>query len=146
VEEEEYKRRVKLLRDNMRAKSITYNWHEADVSLVEAALSRGDRRVGDAIEAVWRAGGKLDSWSEYFSFDRWNDAFASVGLSMSFYANRTRAEDELLPWEVIDVGVNKSYLLKEKHTAYEGNLTPDCRVKCTGCGANCLLERRKCDE
>ncbi|MGM9522040.1 MAG: TIGR03960 family B12-binding radical SAM protein [Oscillospiraceae bacterium] len=146
VDIEEYNRRVKLLRDNMRSKAISYNWHEADVGLVEAALSRGDRRVGDAIEAVWRDGGKLDSWSEYFSFDRWMDAFSKCGLSMEFYACRKRENGEPLPWDIIDLGVDKSFLIRERAAAYEGRITPDCRVKCTGCGAVRLLERRGCDE
>ncbi len=146
VSREEYLRRVRLLRENMKSRSISYNWHEADVGLVEAALSRGDRRVGDAIEAVWKMGGKLDAWSEYFSLERWMKAFESVGLSMEYYACRERNADEPLPWDVISVGVDKSYLRRELERAIEGVLTPDCRVKCTGCGALKLLERRACDE
>lgn len=142
----EYSRRVKLLRDNMRSRSVSYSWHEPDVSFVEAVLSRGDRRVGRAIEEAWRLGGKLDSWSEYFSFDRWVSAFEKCGLDMRFYACRVRNIDEVLPWNIISVGVDKSYLESERKNAYAGKITPDCRALCTGCGANSLLLRRDCDE
>ena len=142
----EYSRRVKLLRENMRSRSVSYSWHEPDVSFVEAVLSRGDRRVGRAIEEAWRLGGKLDSWSEYFSFDRWVSAFEKCGLDMSFYACRVRNIDEVLPWNIISVGVDKSYLESERKNAYAGKITPDCRALCTGCGANSLLLRRDCDE
>jgi len=143
---EEYQRRVDLLKNAMRSKSISYNWHAPDVSLVEAALSRGDRRVGDAIEQAWRDGGKLDSWSEYFSFERWDEAFKKQGITMEQYAQRTRETDELLPWDIISVGVDKSYLVSERTAAFEARITPDCRVACMGCGASELLERRGCDE
>ncbi len=143
---EEYMRRVTLLRDNMRTKAITYNWHEADVSFIEAVLAKGDRRVGEAIKKVWEDGGKLDSWSEYFSFDRWVNAFKSCGLDMSFYAHREYGMDEILPWDTISVGVDKEYLKRERETAYLGKITPDCRVACTGCGASSLLHGGFCDE
>ena len=146
VDMDEYRRRVKLLRDNMRSKSITYNWHEPDVSFVEAVLSRGDRRVGDAIETAWSMGAKLDSWSEYFSFDRWCKAFEKCDLDMGFYAGRTRDLDEALPWDVISVGVDKAYLASERERAYKAIITPDCRESCTLCGASGLLQGRLCDE
>ena len=147
ISPEEYQRRVELLRSNMRARAITYNWHAPDVSLVEAALSRGDRRVADAIENAWRAGGKLDSWSEYFDYERWIKAFSDCGLDMRFYAGRKRDRQEILPWDIISVGVDKQYLISELEFANEEKITPDCRVRCTGCGANELLkEGRRCDE
>ncbi len=143
---EEYLRRVKLLRESIHSRSIVYNWHEPHVSLIEAALSRGDRRMGAVLEEVWKTGGRLDSWSDYFSMDRWLAAFQTCGLDPAFYALRERGEDELFPWDVIDVGVRKSYLARERREAYAGRVTPDCRVKCMGCGASSLLERRACDE
>ncbi len=146
VDVEEYLRRVRLLRESITSRSIVYNWHEPHVSLIEAALSRGDRRVGGVIEEVWKNGGRLDSWTDYFSMDRWLEAFAECGLSPEFYALRRRGNDELFPWDVIDVGVTKKYLAREREEAYAGRVTPDCRVKCMGCGANRLLERRSCDE
>ena len=141
---EEYLRKVTLLREHMRNKSITYNWHDPETSFLEAALSRGDRRLAEVIETAWQNGAKFDSWSEYFSLQTWLDAFEACGLDPSFYANRGREKDEVLPWSVISDGVKTSYLWKERETAYRGEITPDCRVKCTGCGANKLCEGGVC--
>ena len=132
---EEYLRKVTLLREHMRNKSITYNWHDPETSFLEAALSRGDRRLADVIETAWRNGAKFDSWSEYFS---------ACGLDPAFYASRERGKDEVLPWSMISDGVKTSYLWKEKETAYQGKITPDCKVKCTGCGASKLCEGGIC--
>jgi len=130
----EYNRRVGLLRDNLKSKAVTYNWHEPEVSFVEAVLSRGDRRVGQAIEAAWRDGARLDAWSEYFSFDRWMKAFETAGIDPHFYATRERGEDELFPWEVIDTGVSRDFLWREREACYAAELTPDCRKACSACG------------
>ncbi len=145
VEMEEYRRRVKLLRDNMRAKAISYNWHDADTSLIEAVLSRGDRRVGAVIEEVWKTGGKLDSWSEYFSFERWLKAFEKCGLDPKFYACRERSSDEVLPWSCVDIGVKPSFLWSEREKCYRAELSPDCRNKCTNCGALSMMNGGRCD-
>ena len=145
VSTDEYMRRVTLLRENMRSKAITYNWHDADTSLVEAALSRGDRRLGDVIEEVWRTGGRLEAWSEHFSFERWMNAFAKCGIDPAFYCTREREFNELLPWNHVDIGVKPIYLWEEREFCYEGKLTPDCRQSCTNCGANRLLEGGVCD-
>ena len=142
---EEYMRKVNLLRDSIKARNVTYNWHDAKTSLIEAVLSRGDRRVGAAIEEVWRNGGTLDSWGEYFDFDRWMKAFETCGIDPWFYANRERSKDELLPWDVIDVGVRKEHLWHEREMTYKSQLSPDCRKQCTGCGAIKLLKEGKCD-
>ena len=139
VSKEEYLRRVNLLREAMTARNVTYNWHDADTSVIEAVLSRGDRRVGDAIEEVWRRGGKLDAWTDYFSYDRWMEAFAACGLDPAFYANRDRGRDELFPWEIIDIGVYRRHFWRERELAYQSQLSPDCRQQCTGCGANRLI-------
>ena len=141
---EEYMRKVTLLRDNMRNKSITYNWHDPDTSFLEACLSRGDRRLADVIETAWKNGAKFDSWSEYFNFQTWIDAFQANGLDPAFYANRERGKEEILPWKVISDGVKDSYLWKEREAAYQGVITPDCREKCSGCGANKLCEGGVC--
>lgn len=146
VSMEEYRRRVKLLREHMRAKAISYNWHDADTSLIEAVLSRGDRRVGNVIEEVWKNGGKMDSWSEYFSFERWMDAFKSCGLDPLFYAERTRSFDEVLPWSRVTMGVKPEFLWHEREMCYKAELSPDCRKKCTNCGALKLMNGGKCDE
>ena len=143
---EEYLRRVNLLRSSITARNVTYNWHDAETSLIEAVLSRGDRRVADAIEQVWRDGGRLDAWTDYFSFERWMKAFEACGIDPAFYANRERSVDEVLPWDMIDVGVRKAHLKNEREKAYRSELTPDCRHQCAACGAARLLPGRKCDE
>ncbi len=142
---EEYLRRVKLLREHMRGRSIRYNWHDSQTSFLEAVLARGDRRVADVIETAWRDGAKFDAWSEYFDFDRWMAAFESCGVDPAFYANRSREKDERFPWDVTSVGVSKAFLWRERERAYEAVITPDCRVQCTGCGANKLHVGGKCD-
>jgi radical SAM family uncharacterized protein len=146
VDMDEYRRRVTLLREHMRAKAVTYNWHDADTSLIEAVLSRGDRRVGDVIEEVWRTGGRLDSWTEYFSFGRWLKAFDKCGLDPKFYACRERGRDEVFPWDNVDMGVKREFLWREREKCYTAELSPDCRKRCTACGANKLLNGAKCDE
>lgn len=142
---EEYQRRVKLLREHMKGRSIKYNWHDSQTSFLEAVFARGDRKVADVIETAWRQGAKFDAWSEYFDFDRWLAAFEACGVDPAFYANRTREKDELLPWDVTSVGVTKNFLWRERERAYEAVITPDCRVQCTGCGANQLYPGGKCD-
>ena len=142
---EEYKRRVRLLRETMTAKAITYNWHDPETSYLEAALSRGDRRVGNAIEAAWRSGAKMDSWSEFFSFERWMQAFESCGLDPAFYATRERTQDEVLPWSRVNMGVRADFLWQEREKSRAAVITPDCREKCSACGAACLLKGGKCD-
>ena len=142
---EEYLRRVNLLRSSIVARNVTYNWHDAETSLIEAALSRADRRGADVIEEVWRSGGRLDAWTDYFSFDRWIKAFEKCGVDPAFYANREFSTDELLPWDVIDVGVRKAHLLRERQRCYESTLSPDCRKQCSACGAARLLKEVRCD-
>ena len=142
---EEYQRRVKLLREHMKGRSIKYNWHDSQTSFLEAVFARGDRRVAQVIEAAWRAGAKFDAWSEYFDFDRWQAAFAACGVDPAFYANRVRAQDELLPWDMTSVGVSKDFLWRERERACQAVITPDCRAQCTGCGANQLCPGGKCD-
>ena len=147
ITREEYHRRVDLLRNSIKNKSIQYNWHEMETSYIEAVLARGDRRLGKLLETVWRKGARLDSWSEYFDFERWMEAFAETGIDPDFYALRERPKDELLPWSMIDIGVHPEYLWREREQAYRSVITPDCRVKCMGCGANCLLpDGVFCDE
>ncbi len=145
VTREEYLRRVNLLRDNMKARAVTYNWHDAETSFTEAVLSRGDRRVGDLIEGIWRRGGYLESWSEGFDLSRWTESARELGMDLSFYANRERALCETLPWDHIDMGVKKSHFVHEYEQAHKGLLSPDCRAKCSGCGANRFLKGGRCD-
>ena len=144
ISKEEYERRVRLLREAIKTKTVTYNWHDSDTSFLEAVLARGDRRLCKVLEAAWRKGAHLDAWEEYFSLDRWLEAFDECGLDPHFYANRTRSEDELLPWSMISSGVTQDYLKRERHQAHASQTTPDCRTRCNGCGANTLVGG-KCD-
>ncbi|MBQ3215408.1 MAG: TIGR03960 family B12-binding radical SAM protein [Oscillospiraceae bacterium] len=145
IQPEEYLRRCKLLKEHFYSKSIEYNYHAPDLSRLEAVMARGDRRLGPVIEAAARRGARLDGWDEYFRFDLWQDAFAECGVDMSFYTTRGYGEDELLPWDPMDVGVTKKFLLRERKRAYEATITPDCREGCAGCGANQLLKEVACD-
>lgn len=139
ISREEYERRVKLLREYMNTKTVTYNWHDSGTSFMEAVLARGDRRLGKVLETAWRKGAKLDPWEEYFSLDRYLEAFDECGLDPHFYANRTREKDELLPWSIISSGVTEDYLWRERERAVAGVTTPDCRTQCNGCGANHMV-------
>ena len=142
---EEYLRRCKLLKSHFYSKSIEYNYHAPDLSRLEAVFARGDRRVGPVIESAMRHGAKLDGWDEFFRYDLWQDAFRECGVDMEFYTTRGYGEDELLPWDPMDVGVSKRFLLRERKRAYDAVITPDCRHGCAGCGANCLLKEVSCD-
>ena len=142
---EEYIRKVHLLRDNIKAKNVVYNWHDPQTSYIEATLSRGDRRMGRVIENVWRAGGRLEAWSDYFSFDRWMKAFDDAGVDPTFYAHRLRDKDEVMSWDNVDVGVRRAHLWHEREQAYKSELSPDCRKQCSACGAAKLLKGGKCD-
>ena len=144
ITREEYERRVQLLRQAMTTKTVTYNWHDGQTSFIEAVLARGDRRLGNVLEAVWRKGGHLDAWEEYFSLDRWREAFEECGVDPAFYAYRRREKDEIMPWDMISSGVTRQYLWREYENAMEGVTTPDCRTRCNGCGANKLVGG-KCD-
>ena len=141
---EEYERRVKLLREAMNTKSVTYNWHPSPTSFMEAVISCGDRRLGKVIETAWRKGETLSAWEDYFDLNRWMEAFEECGLDPHFYANRRRSEDEILPWSMISCGVAPGYLKREHALSYEGVTTPDCRTHCNACGAKCLVGG-KCD-
>ena len=145
VTREEYLRRVSILRSSIKNRAITYNWHDASTSLSEAVLSRGDRRIGALIENIWRQGGFLESWSEGFELSRWEKAADELGLSLPFYANRERSLDELLPWDHLNMGASKRHFIYEYEQAHKGLLSPDCRVKCAGCGAAAYLKGVRCD-
>ena len=142
---EEYLRRCKLLKSHFYSKSIEYDYHAPDLSRLEAVMARGDRRLAPVIEQAVKNGARLDGWDEYFRYDLWLDAFRECGVDMDFYTTRGFGEDEVLPWDVIDVGVNKKFLLRERKQAYAETVTPDCREGCAGCGANCLLKEVRCD-
>ena len=123
------------IKSQLNRKSIKYNWHEADVTIIEGILARGDRRLCDALIKVYEKGGIFAAWSEYFNEDIWNEAWEEAGIDTDFYTVRNRPEDEIFPWDFIDAGVTKNFLLREWHTAHEEKVTPNCRQKCAGCGA-----------
>ncbi len=142
---DEYLRRCKLLKSHLYSKSIEYNYHEPDLSRLEAVFARGDRRLGALLEEAVKNGARLDGWDEYFKYSTWFDAMHECGIDANHYTVRGYGEDEVLPWDTIDVGVSKKFLLRERKRAYEGLITPDCREGCAGCGANCLLKEVECD-
>ena len=141
----EYLRRCKLLKEHFYSKSIEYNYHAPDLSRLEAVFARGDRRLAPAIEEASLQGARLDGWDEYFRYDIWQDAFRKFGIDMDFYTTRGFKENEILPWDTLNVGVSKQFLLRERKQAYAGEITPDCRNGCAGCGSNCLLKEVGCD-
>ena len=142
---EEYLRRCHLLKDHFYSKSIEYNYHTSDISRLEAVTARGDRRLGPVLEAAVNNGARLDGWDEFFNYQAWLDAFDACGIDPDFYTVRGYEEDEILPWDTINVGVSKRFLQEERHKAYEGKITEDCRHGCSGCGANALLREVPCD-
>ena len=131
---EELAQKQRYLREKLRLKGVTFNWHEPDLSYLEACFARGDRRVADVLEAAWRGGCRFDGWSELFRFDAWLKAFESCGLSPAFYANRERPRSEVLPWQCVDAGITEQFLWREKLYADQEQVTPDCRNGCQGCG------------
>lgn len=142
---EEYLRRCRLLKDHFYSKSIEYNYHTPDISRLEAVTARGDRRLGAVIEKAMENGARLDGWDEYFNYHAWLDAFESCGVDPDFYTVRGYGENEILPWDTIDVGITRAFLLRERRQAYSDAVTPDCRHGCSGCGANRLLQEVACD-
>lgn len=135
---EELKRKQRLLIENCHSRKISIDWHDTGTSLLEAVLARGDRRLGKVIEKAWEKGCKLDAWDEHFDFGKWEESFSECGIDPSFYANRRRKYDEILPWEVQDYGVSKEFLIKENRKSKEAQTTPNCRQKCSGCGITSL--------
>ena len=126
----------KLLLDSVKTKKIKVSYHNPDVSLLEVILAKGDRRLCRSIYTAWKKGCKFDSWDEYFHFDRWLEAFEECGIDTSFYANRRFDYDEILPWDHFDYLVTKEFLIRENKTAHQSKTTPNCRLRCSGCGVN----------
>ena len=145
ISPEEYLRRVHLLKDAIRSKSIDYRYHESDLSRLEAVLARGDRRLSPVLEQAVENGARLDGWDEYFDYDAWLRAFDACGVDPADYCRRYDV-DEVLPWDTISVGVSRGFFRKEYEKACRGETTPDCRQGCNGCGANRLGREGKCDE
>ena len=124
----------KLLMDSIKTKKIRVSYHNPDVSMLEAILAKGDRRLCKAVYAAWKNGCKFDSWDEYFKYDKWLEAFEECGIDPSFYANRRFDYDEILPWDHLDYYISKEFFIRENKTAHQAVTTPNCRQKCSGCG------------
>ena len=135
---EELRDKQMFLGEKITDKRIRYNWHEAKVSRLEAVFSKGNRKLSKAICEAVKRGMKFDAWDEYFSYENWMDVFDYCQIDPDFYATRRLGYDEILPWDVIDIGVNKSFLISESKKAYENRTTPNCKEQCSGCGANKL--------
>ncbi len=135
---EELDKKQKFLREKISDKKIRFNYHDAYASRIEAALARGDRRLCEVMLEAHKLGLTFDAWDEYFSYEKWCKAFENAGVDMAFYANRAFGLDEVLPWDMIDIGVTKEFLLREYKKSRESVSTPNCREKCAGCGANRL--------
>ena len=135
-EREALSKKIRYLKNKLNWRNISFSYPDINRSYLEAVFARGDRRLGEVLERAYYLGCKFDAWREQFNFEAWQKAFAESGLSMEFYANRVRKDDEILPWDHISCGVKKEYLLKEKEKALNGETTPDCRFdSCTSCGA-----------
>ena len=142
---EELSEKQQFLLDKIKSdRKIKYNYHDADVSRIEAIFARGDRRLGKALLKAHVRGIKFCAWEECFDYDEWIRAIEDCGLSPDFYANRDIPDDEILPWDVIDCGVTKEFLIRERHKAMEAIPTPSCLEKCSGCGANTLVDKKYC--
>lgn len=129
------------LMEHITSRKIQVSWHESKTSLLEAVLARGDRKLNKVLYDLAMADCNLDAWDEYLKYEEWEKAFQNNNLDMSFYANRKREYDEILPWDHMDYGVSKEFLIREMEKAYRAETTDNCRDKCAGCGANKLLER-----
>ena len=134
---EELRVKQMALKDTIKCKRIKYNYHEAPVSILEDVFARGDRRLADVLIKAHQKGIRFDGWSEFFDMDKWLECFDECGLDPDFYT-RERSFDEILPWDMIDVGVKKSFLIEEAKRAQRAEVTPNCRQKCSACGANCF--------
>lgn len=141
---EQLEEKQKHLYASVTTKKIRISTHLTPTSFLEGVFARGDRRLSKVLELAWKKGCKFDSWDDHFDFDKWMEAFDEAGLDPSFYANRRRDFDEILPWDHLDYGISKKFLMNENKKAHESVTTPHCRIKCAGCGAN-RLNGGKCD-
>lgn len=140
----EVKEKISALRNSIKSKAINYNWHESPLSYLEAVFARGDRRLCDVLIRAFEKGARFDGWNEYFNYETWQEALEECKVDGDFYAYRERSYEEILPWDFIDIGVSKRYLISENEKAKELILTPDCREKCTGCGINASFKEGEC--
>ncbi len=135
---QEFGEKAKLVKSAITRKQLKYQYHETKLSSLEGVLARGDRKVGRAIHRAWQLGCTFDGWSDMFDYDKWVQAFDETGVDMTFYANRKRSFDEILPWDHISVGVSKHFLMNERIKAEQEITTPNCRQDCSNCGAKCF--------
>ena len=137
--EDEFLRKARIVNDKLKEtlnrKSISFKWHTSDISVLEGLLARRDRRLSDLLMYVYEHGGIYDAWSEFHDANLWKEAIEKTGVDLDFYISRTRNDDEIFPWDNIDIGVSKKFLLNEWHKAEKEEVTPNCREKCAGCGA-----------
>ncbi len=138
IDKDEIIRRQKYLRDCVTTKKVSLSWHTSDVSFLEGVFARGDRRLGPVIEKALELGCRFDGWDECFSLEKWLTAFKECGIDPSFYANRKRDYAEIMPWDHLDYGISKQFLIKENKLAHKAATTPNCREKCANCGATCF--------
>ena len=136
ITREEMMRRQRLLKDSIKSKKITFNYHENRTSFLEGVFARGDRKLGAVIESAYKKGCRFDGWDECFNLDAWLEAFDECDVAPEFYANRTRPFDEITPWDHLDYRITKEFLIRENMAAHAEKTTPNCREKCAGCGAN----------
>ncbi len=136
ITREEMMRRQRLLKDSIKSKKITFNYHENRTSFLEGVFARGDRKLGAVIESAYKKGCRFDGWDECFNLDAWLEAFGECDVAPEFYANRTRPFDEITPWDHLDYRITKDFLIRENMAAHAEKTTPNCREKCAGCGAN----------
>ncbi len=138
--------KIKAVKSSIKSRSIYYNYHETEVSYLESVFARGDRRLCDVLIKAHEKGARFDGWTEYFNNNYWMEALEECQVDGDFYAYRDRSYEEVLPWDFIDIGVNRSYLIKENEKAKEALLTQNCRIGCTGCGINVNFKEGKCFE
>lgn len=136
---DEFYEKAKSLQREIKDKKVSFSYHEPKLSFLEAVFARGDRRLSNALIRAWEKGCRFDGWYDVFSFDKWMEAFEETNIDPDFYARRVRELDEVLPWDFIDIGVSKKYLISEYEKALEAMTTPDCRLNCTNCGVNYKL-------
>ncbi len=137
---EEIREKQDLLKQEMKSKIINYNWHDAELSILEGVFARGDRKLSKVLLSAYKKGCRLDGWNEHFKYDKWMEAFKENNIEYTFYNHRERKYDEILPWDFIDIGVSKEFLMKENEKAKVATVTPNCRQKCAGCGITKMAE------
>lgn len=141
---EELERKQQLLFSSVKSKKISVSCHKVNISFLEGIFARGDRRLSAVIERAWRKGCKFDSWDEFLKYDTWLETFEELGIDPLFYTSRKRSYDEIMPWDHLDFGIRKQFLISENEKAYKNETTPHCRIKCAHCGAD-RLHGGKCD-